>query len=575
MRFRRWHGPLWLLALLLLGGCRQRDRSEPPAPDTSAAQREDGTNTTPDVTPDTTSAADTPSDPNGRSDGAGHGSRDVAPDTSGDAKGDVSDTVADGATRDTDGGPSPESTVILAGGGPEGDIGNKEAWSARLYRHLLDGGDVTGDGRTEVVVLSARDETDFLPRYFEWLGADAAQNLRVDTAADADDAATLDPVFADADAVFIKGGDQGRYHDAWDGRHLESLLRTVVDRGGGIGGTSAGAMALADYCFAGGKDLTTPDVLRDARTDRLDDTDGGSGIHADFLSVVSGVVIDTHFTQRGRLGRLAGLMAKLIDRKGVPDLVGIGIDQQTGLVLSEGQARVVGRGSVTFLGTAGASNLARSAGEPLVWTDLRLDRLTDGWIYELAGASVAVDRAPPGASTVTPRSVQPGAPGRELVVHGDAIADELRFEWVVSQHPDPFAVTRSDASTTIAATTGFVDAHYRDWRADTHARLFRALYEHVGVTGLLVDYGAAIRRPAAAPARLAFRANETVDTPEASTLVIDTSHVTHRSLSPDNSPYAPEGGTLHAAGLIGARLHLLADTPTHGLVYDLDTRRVR
>ncbi|HNC96024.1 MAG TPA: hypothetical protein PKW90_07860, partial [Myxococcota bacterium] len=135
--------------------------------------------------------------------------------------------------------PTPAGPVVLAGGGSEGDNGDPDSWSARLYKSLLEGGDVTGDGKLRVAVLSVEEEDDWLPRYWEELGADEAFNLQVATRADASDP-TLEAELADVDAAFLKGGDQGEYYDRWNDSELEAGLLALRERGGGLGGTSAG-----------------------------------------------------------------------------------------------------------------------------------------------------------------------------------------------------------------------------------------------------------------------------------------------------------------------------------------------
>ncbi len=307
-----------------------------------------------------------------------------------------------GDTGEPDTGPSGPGVIVLAGGGSEGDEGDEDAWSARLYGELLSVGDVTGDDLVRVAVVSAHEESSWLPEYFEWLGADEAFNVEIGSPLAASDEA-LDDTFAHVDAVFFKGGDQGAYYDLWNDSHFESVVRAVVDeRGGAVGGTSAGAMSLSAYALAGGLDLISLDVLEDACTSWLDDdSDGGSGIHDDFLGFVPGVLVDTHFTQRGRLGRLAGAMARAVEDNDLGTLLGVGIEQETGLVIREARAEVVGVGAVSFLQPSTDGTLQRVCGRPLVYTDLRLDRLTDGWVFDLEAGRADESSAPESAEAVS------------------------------------------------------------------------------------------------------------------------------------------------------------------------------
>jgi cyanophycinase len=476
-------------------------------------------------------------------------------------------------TADT-GDPEPAGgigVVVLAGGGSEGDEGDGGAWSARLYGELLAGGDVTGDGRVRVAVLSTAEESDWLPRYFEWLGADEAFNLRVASAAEADSCHVAGRI-PGVDAVFIKGGDQGEYYDLWNNTQLETALRSLaLERGGGIGGTSAGAMSLAGHALAGGQDLVSLDVLEDACTPWLDDaSDGGSGVHDDFLGIVDGALIDTHFTQRGRLGRLAGAMARALDEGAPPELLGIGLEQQTGLVLRDGEARVVGVGAVSFLQASEGSTLVRDCGHPLVFTELRLDRLTEGWVYDLATRSPL---EPPADAWPVAWDGSAGSNAGDWAVYGDLPGNEERFAWVVERDPEPFALREGDDPPLLLEALGVLDAHGSEERAAAHEALFRAIVERPGTSGFLVAYGGMLDRSVERPAWVRFSDNDYVSSePQAATIVVDSHGMDWASLAPQPSLYDKGDGSLHAGGASGLVVHVLADSVRTGLVYDVEAR---
>ncbi len=480
-------------------------------------------------------------------------------------------------TQDT-GEPDPvplgPGVVVLAGGGSEGAEGDADVWSARLYGRLLEGGDVTGDGLLRVAVLSSEVESEWLPEYFEWLGADEAFNLQFDTPLSARDDALLDS-FDSVDAVFLKGGDQGVYYDVWNDSVLEDAIRLVVEqRGGGIGGTSAGAMSQSQYALAGSQDLISQDVLEDACSPWLDDDDGGSGIHDDFLGFVEGALVDTHFTERGRLGRLVGTMAKATDDFDLDGLLGIGLEQQTGVVIREGRAEVVGVGAVSFLQPGFDAVLVRDCGQPLVWTGLRLDRLTDGWSFDLETGAPDESTAPADAEAVAWDGVAAGNEG-EWWAYGDLTVQEERFAWVVERSPNPYALHEGRDPPLLSDAIGILDAHYGDSRAANHEALFRALYDRVGTSGFLLAYGSLLERPDDAPSQVLFADNDYVSAePEAASIVLDGSGVSWRSLSPVPSRYDEGDGSLHAAGLVGMRLHVLANSAQHGLAYDVEARAV-
>lgn len=492
------------------------------------------------------------------------------PHDSGSPPGDDSDDPRDsGDTHDTE-IPSSAPIFVLAGGGTEGELTDEGAWSARLYRHLLDHGDVTGDGLLRVAVLSAQKETDWLPAYFEGLGADQAFNLEIGSA-EAAGSTSLGSTFEQLDAVFLKGGDQGVYYDLWNGQVIEDCLRALYERGGGIGGTSAGAMSLSEQSFAGGQDLISADVLEDSTTRYLDDeSDGGSGVHDDFLGFVPGTLVDTHFTSRARLGRLAGLLALAIESSGDSSLLGLGIEEQTGLVIEEGLAQVIGAGSVTFLAPREGSAFRRVEGEPLVWTSLPMDVLTEGWSYDLGERRVLEERPPSGAEAVAWSGAVMENEG-DWSVDGDLRAHEERFARVVER--GPYATREGRDPPLLGDAIGIMRAHDDDFRGLQQESLLRALFDSIGTTGLLVADGVSLdRADPDAPERVSFRDNISSDEPLLSTIVIDTTGLRWRSLGPEPAPVDLGDASLSAAGLVGLRLHILGMTRVTGLAWDVQTR---
>ena len=122
-----------------------------------------------------------------------------------------------------------------------------------------------------------------------------------------------------ATAVWISGGDQRRLAERYLGTTVEKELKKVVDRGGIIGGTSAGSAIASRVMISGGRQQP---------------------VIANGLDLLPGAIIDQHFSQRKRYERLASAVQQH------PDRVGIGIDEGTGLVVSQKRARVLGAGSV-------------------------------------------------------------------------------------------------------------------------------------------------------------------------------------------------------------------------------------
>lgn len=165
---------------------------------------------------------------------------------------------------------------------------------------------------------------------FADMGATQVSHLPIHSTDDANDPAAVDRILS-ADGIFMTGGDQRRL--------MERLLETAAARAMHtafhlrrccIGGTSAGAAAMSRVMLAEGDTPSLP--LKDAAMIDLG------------LGFVSSAVIDQHFSQRRRLGRLMSVLAQR------PDLLGVGIDEDTALVIERGVGiEVIGQGVVTLI----------------------------------------------------------------------------------------------------------------------------------------------------------------------------------------------------------------------------------
>jgi len=173
--------------------------------------------------------------------------------------------------------------------------------------------------------------------------------------------AALDPEvahrIAEASALFIAGGDQANYINFWMGTPVQTALNDAVARGIPLGGTSAGLAVMGEYAYS-------------AQGDKPDDADLSSAlamsdpfgpritlVHG-FLSipVLRGIITDTHFAKRNRMGRLLVFLARGSEPDGKPlpppglGIRGIGVEQGAAvLVEPDGAARVIGHGSAYFI----------------------------------------------------------------------------------------------------------------------------------------------------------------------------------------------------------------------------------
>jgi cyanophycinase len=130
-----------------------------------------------------------------------------------------------------------------------------------------------------------------------------------------------------ADALFFTGGDQLNITSLLGGTPLHNLVYERYKEGILIAGTSAGAAMMSSSMIISGHSDSPPKV---------------SGVSiAPGMDMVDGTIIDTHFSQRGRHGRLLTAIAHY------PQVLGLGIDERTAMVFRNGGFKVIGEGVVT------------------------------------------------------------------------------------------------------------------------------------------------------------------------------------------------------------------------------------
>lgn len=171
--------------------------------------------------------------------------------------------------------------------------------------------------------------------------------------------------FRDADCIFFTGGDQLRISSILGGTPIHEVM--LESKGQIIAGTSAGASMMSDIMIVEGKGGNAPVKC--------------SINLAAGLGLLKGVIIDQHFNQRGRIGRLLSAIAEN------PSSLGIGIDENTAIfVNNKGIATVFGTGVTTILDGRFIEHTNIScltAEEPLALTNVKLHVLPAGYKFDL------------------------------------------------------------------------------------------------------------------------------------------------------------------------------------------------
>jgi cyanophycinase len=249
---------------------------------------------------------------------------------------------------------------------PIGGAEEKENDRAILARFV----ELCGGARADIVVIpTASKLLDTGPRYeeiFRDLGASRIEVMDFDTRRDAEERSRVARI-ENANGVFFTGGNQLRLATLIGGTAVAKAIRQSNAHGTHVAGTSAGAAFLSEHMIAFGEEGPTPVA--------------GMVRLAPGLGLTNRFVIDQHFRQRDRLGRLTAALAFN------PFAIGIGLDEDTAAFISpENTVEVLGSGGVTIVDAAGLefSSMAQvEEGEPVCLLGLRFHILVAGATFNL------------------------------------------------------------------------------------------------------------------------------------------------------------------------------------------------
>jgi cyanophycinase len=229
---------------------------------------------------------------------------------------------------------------------------------------------LAGGPRARIAVISTASSfgLEAAERYravFSDLGAKQVTPLHAATRSEANDEATAKAIRS-ASGVFLTGGNQLKLASIIGGTRVADAILSAFRDGAVVAGTSAGASAMSSHMVAFGASGTTP-------KQRMAQIAAGLGI-------LPGVVVDQHFQQRNRLGRLLSLIAQN------PSLLGLGVDEDTaGIVGPDHVMEVIGRGSVTVVDGSGSETDAWDVKghKPVMISNVVLHSLPAGYRFDL------------------------------------------------------------------------------------------------------------------------------------------------------------------------------------------------
>jgi cyanophycinase len=225
-----------------------------------------------------------------------------------------------------------------------------------------------GGGKLVIATVASHEPEGYFKRYkaaFDGLGVGDLCEVYLEDRTEALDERKLH-AFDNAAGVFFTGGDQLRITSQIGNTPIERRVCDIYLRGGLIAGTSAGASVMSETMLTTG---------RGRESYRIGDIGLAPG-----LGLIDGVIIDQHFAERGRIGRLLGALAQN------PRLLGIGIDEDTAIVVQGDTFGVIGSGAVYVLDAAGVtrSNIAEQEEDRVMSIyDMRMHVLASGHSFRL------------------------------------------------------------------------------------------------------------------------------------------------------------------------------------------------
>jgi len=312
----------------------------------------------------------------------------------------------------------------MAIGGAEDKLGNKTI----LHRFVQ----LAGGASARIAVISTASSlgheiTELYLGLFRELGAAEVHGLRPSTRAEARAPEAVEAVRG-ATGVFMTGGNQLRLSMVVEATSLGRALVEAHERGAVIGGTSAGASALSTHMVSFGRPGETP-------SQRM----GQLGVG---LGLLPGVIVDQHFGQRNRIGRLLTLVAQS------PGQLGLGLDEDTAAVITaDGVLEVLGKGAVTIVD---GSDVVSDAFEvrqsrPILVSGAVVHSLPPGYRFDLAKRALlprlqslpAVEEARPARRRPASQRRVPATRRLAQAVDAEGAADRIRRR--ADPHPDDHA----------------------------------------------------------------------------------------------------------------------------------------
>lgn len=283
-----------------------------------------------------------------------------------------------GNPDDADVDPTGPGLVLMGG---SSDVDEAFQW----WGDYIAGGDV--------VVIRTRGSDGYNEYLYDFGNADSVETMLITSTELANDP-YVSWTLRHAEAIWMAGGNQATYLDNWMNTPVEDAIEQAWDRGAIVGGTSAGLAVLGEFMFAAYNDTVySYEALEDPYNQYMTMEQGFLA-----LSPMVGIITDSHFGERDRMGRLVGFLARIHADGWANNVTGIGIDERTAVVVDpDGEGTVIGQNNVYVVHADHAPEVCLP-GTDLEYSGLEYYTLTPGSTLTFPGATVVGAPSPLAAS---------------------------------------------------------------------------------------------------------------------------------------------------------------------------------
>jgi len=234
----------------------------------------------------------------------------------------------------------------------------------------------------DFLILRANTEDDYAQKVNEEIRAlcplNSAATIVFSEREDSDDPKLVERI-SQAAAIFIAGGDQSNYIRFWQETPVEDTLNRHIAAGKPLGASSAGLAVLGEFSFSSMIDtIHSPAALADPYANKVT-------LSREFLRIplLAGVIADTHFAKRDRMGRLIVFLARILQDGWAKQVRAIAVEEGAAVLLEpDGQARVIGSGPAYFLEAKGPPENCRQK-VPLTFKGISVHRAPSGTSFNV------------------------------------------------------------------------------------------------------------------------------------------------------------------------------------------------